>query len=172
MSTEALTWAVKAHCQSGNEKAILLVIANYVGADGTCWPGQATIASQACCSEKTVERSLKAFEERGWIERVARRRRDGSRTSDLITLMLVEHPEPIENAQPDTLSDRPEPTRHPVQANPTPCPDQPDTVTGLKRHVGRAQGRVSVVSGGRELFFGTPRQVLEEIEIAEEFGTL
>lgn len=130
MSFDAVTWAVKAPCQSGNEKAILLIIANYVGVDGTCYPGQATIAQQACCSEKTVERALKAFEERGWIERTPRRRRDGSRTSDLITLLLVPHPEPIENAQPDTVSDRPEPTRHPVQANPTPCPKSPDTMTG------------------------------------------
>ena len=65
------------------------------------------------------------------VERTPRRRRDGSRTSDLITLLLVPHPEPIENAQPDTLSDRPEPTRHPVQTNPTPCPKSPDTMTGL-----------------------------------------
>ncbi|MGV3580013.1 helix-turn-helix domain-containing protein [Brevundimonas sp.] len=138
MSVEATMWALDAPTTNATEKAILLVLANYVGVDGTCYPGQDTIAAKATCSVKSVERILAAFESRGWIKRYARRRRDGSRTSDLIEFTVAEAPERNGNTQPDTVSgsaDQPdtvsEPTRHPVQTNPTPCPNQPDTVSGL-----------------------------------------
>ena len=131
MSHRHSNWAIETVCDSGNEKAILMLLANYAGSDGTCYPGQETLARQACCSVKTVERALKVFEDRGWIERAQRRRRDGSRTSDLIRFCDVLAVEQYENAQPDTMSDRTEPTRHPVQTNPTPCPNQPDTMSGL-----------------------------------------
>lgn len=129
MSHQASHWALEQSCATATEKAILMVLASYVGADGTCYPGQDTIARQACCSVKSVERALQAFEERGWLDRTPRRRKDGSRTSDLLELKLAANPEPREQA--DTVSDRPEPTRHPVQTNPTSCPNQPDTLSGL-----------------------------------------
>ena len=127
MSHQASAWAVGQKCDSGTEKAILLVLASYIGSDGTCFPGQDTLAEQACCSVKSVERALRAFEDRGWISRAVRRRRDGSRTSDLVTFTALNHPE---KHQPDTVSDS-EPTRHGVQTNPTLCPNQPDTMSGL-----------------------------------------
>ncbi len=131
MAFEVLNWASTAPCDSATEKAVLLLLASFAGSDGACYPGQETLAQRACCSVKSVERALKAFEKRGWITRAARRRRDGSRTSDLIVICASPTAEQYENAQPDTVSDRPEPTRHPVQTNPTPCPNQPDTVSGL-----------------------------------------
>jgi len=129
MSHQASHWALEQSCATATEKAILMVLASYVGVDGTCYPGQDTIARQACCSVKSVERALQAFEERGWLERTPRRRKDGSRTSDLLELKLAANPEPREQA--DTVSDRHEPTRHPVPTNPTSCPNQPDTLSGL-----------------------------------------
>ena len=120
MSVQASTWAIEQECATATEKAVLLVIASYAGPDGSCYPGQETIARQACCSVKTVERSLAAFEERGWITRQHRQRRDGSRTSDLIHLPLAPNPESLES-QTDTESVRKNPTRHPVQSNPTQC---------------------------------------------------
>ncbi|GLK49508.1 hypothetical protein GCM10017620_24810 [Brevundimonas intermedia] len=129
MSHQASHWALEQACATATEKAILMVLASYVGTDGSCYPGQDTIARQACCSVKSVERALQAFEERGWLIRTARRRKDGSRTSDLLELTLASNPEVREQA--DTVSGRPEPTRHLVQTNPTPCPNQPDRVSGL-----------------------------------------
>ncbi len=119
MSYHASQWAIDQTCGSGTEKAILMVLASYVGSDGTCYPRQDTIARQACCSVKSVERALQAFEDRGWLGRTPRRRRDGSRTTDLLELRLAPNPEVREQA--DTVSDWPEPTRHPVQTNPTRC---------------------------------------------------
>lgn len=158
----ALSWAAEAPCETPAQKAILLMLAQYAGSDGSCYPGQVTLARQACCSEKTVERALAWFESRGWIERRVRRRANGSRTSDLILLLVVAAPERFEaacvedepddagpetggtdaehaagtdtehsrNLQPDTMSGRGGPTRHPVHSHPTSCPKSPDTMSG------------------------------------------
>lgn len=134
MSIEAMNWVMAQDnfCESGSESAILFVIASWAGVDGTCYPSQETIARKASVSTKTVERTLQAFEARGWITRTVRRRKDGSRTSDLITFLAHVSPEkPEPEHQPDTVSGSGAPTRQPVQSHPTSCPDQPDTVSGL-----------------------------------------
>ncbi|HEY1071491.1 helix-turn-helix domain-containing protein [Brevundimonas sp.] len=130
MSVQAITWALEQTCATATEKAVLLVVANYVGPDGTTFVGQETISEQACCSIKTVERSLAAFEKAGWIERERRHRKDGSRTSDLIISKGPKHPERRENDQTDNKSGRRAPNRHPVQTKQTSCPNLPDTVSG------------------------------------------
>lgn len=130
MSVQAITWALDQVCATATEKAVLLVVANYVGPDGTTFVGQETIATQACCSVKTVERSLAAFEEAGWIERERRHRKNGSRTSDLIVSIGPKHPEQRENDPTDGKSDR-SPNRQPVQkSKQTSGPNLPDCVSG------------------------------------------
>lgn len=129
MSYQASNWAIEQVCDTATEKAVLMIIASYAGPDGTLYPSQETIARQSCCSVKTVERALKTFEERGWIERTERRRHDGSRTSDLIFMVKVANPEPRE--QPDNVSGSRGTTRHPVQTKQTSCPILTDTVSGL-----------------------------------------
>lgn len=131
MSVQAITWALEQVCATATEKAVLLVVANYVGQDGTTFVGQETISEQACCSIKTVERALAVFESNGWIERERRHRKDGSRTSDLIISKGPKHPERRENIQPDTKSDRRAHNRLSVQTKQTSCPNLPDTVSGL-----------------------------------------
>lgn len=93
MSHEASAWALKAKCSSAIEKSILMVVASYVGPDGTCFPSHKTISDLSCASLRSVVRALASFEDRGWIERRERRRRDGSRTSDLIVFTAMTHPE-------------------------------------------------------------------------------
>lgn len=131
MSVQAITWALEQTCATATEKAVLLVVANYVGPDGTTFVGQETISEQACCSVKTVERALSAFEKAGWISRERRHRKDGSRTSDLIISHGPKHPERRENDQADNKSGRRSPNRQPVQTKQTSCPNLPDTVSGL-----------------------------------------
>lgn len=131
MSIQALTWALDQSCVTATEKAVLLVLANYVGAKGATFVGQETIAKQACCSVKTVERTLAGFEELGLIRRERRHRKDGSRTSDMVFLIGPNHPEKDDENLPDTVSVRGSPNRHPVQTKQTSCPNLPDTVSGL-----------------------------------------
>lgn len=130
MSVQAITWALDQTCSTATEKAVLLVVANYVGPDGTTFVGQETIAEQACCSVKTVERALSVFETAGWITRERRHRKNGSRTSDLIVSHGPNHPERRENDQTDTESAG-QPNRQPVRkSKQTSCPNLPDTVSG------------------------------------------
>ncbi|MGX5635361.1 helix-turn-helix domain-containing protein [Brevundimonas diminuta ATCC 11568] len=166
MSVQAITWALDQTCATATEKAILLVLANYVGADGTCYPGQDTIATQACCSLKSVERALAAFEDRGWIERHPRRRKDGSRTSDLIDFVATSAPDRAGKPQPDSKSGS-EPTRLPVQTNPTPCPNQPDSVSGLTTFepLGEPLGEAAAVAQAPAT---TPEPVVQLVETVVE----
>lgn len=131
MSVQAITWALDQCCATATEKAVLLVVANYIGPDGTTWVGQETIATQACCSVKTVERALSAFETAKWITRERRHRKDGSRTSDLIVSHGPNHPERRENDLTDRKSGGRSPNRQPVQTKQTCSPNLPDCVSGL-----------------------------------------
>lgn len=92
MSIQAINWAIDFEASNSSEKSILLVLANYVGGDGRCYPGQQNIGKQACCSERTVREVLRSLEERGIIRREQRRRKDGSRTSDIIVLVQFDQP--------------------------------------------------------------------------------
>lgn len=137
MSAEATFWAKRQPCTSPTEKCILLVIADYAGPDGTCYPGQATVASQACCSIKSVERALAAFEQRGWLSRTLRRRPDGYRTSDLIHFKLADNAELERSAtSPDRMSDEfsrtsPDTSSHEIGSHATPGTISPDTMSEL-----------------------------------------
>lgn len=116
MSIQAMQWALSFEAENATEKAILLVIANYSDGNGRSYPGQQNIAVQASSSERTVRRVLESLEARGIIAREERRRKDGSRTSDIIVLSAFQ--------QADKLAGSDE-------ANRPSCPNQPATMSGL-----------------------------------------
>ena len=91
MSFEALNWVARQKFRSTAGKCIALVMANYADREGTTYAGQETIADEAECTARTVRWWLAEWEkpERGAIiTRQERRRPDGYRTSDFITLHL------------------------------------------------------------------------------------
>lgn len=112
MSIEALNWAFDFEAKSSSEKAVLLALANYVGGDGRCHPGQESIAKKASCTDRTVRTVLADLEERGIIARERRERQDGSRTSDTIILLVFasqpENSSGRENANRKIMSSQPE----------------------------------------------------------------
>ena len=55
-------------------------------AAGSCWPGIRRIASDLHLSRSTVKRALDDLERAGFLERQARHRENGSRTSNLYTI--------------------------------------------------------------------------------------
>jgi DNA-binding MarR family transcriptional regulator len=100
MSLKAMTCAMALRGVTASEKLLLLALANYADEDGACFPSQARLAEDACLSLRTVVTLLAALEERGLIARERRTRRDGTRTSDAITLLFhgglsatIAHPE-------------------------------------------------------------------------------
>jgi DNA-binding MarR family transcriptional regulator len=88
MSLKAMTCAMALRGVTASEKLLLLALANYADEDGACFPSQARLAEDACLSLRTVVTLLAALEERGLIARERRTRRDGTRTSDAITLLF------------------------------------------------------------------------------------
>ena len=116
MSFEAMALAGKIKTGSIATKAVLMAIANYADEHGVSWPSQVALADYIEGSEDTVRRALEKLEGIGLITRSRRTRKDGSRTSDLITLNLTgilqaRYGEP--NPQPaETLTSN---LRHPNQ---------------------------------------------------------
>lgn len=70
------------------ERGVLTMLCNMADKrTSKLFPKHATIAGRLGISRATVVRTLAVLESLGWVERAGRRRRDGSRTSDLITIM-------------------------------------------------------------------------------------
>lgn len=67
MSVEAITWALNSTECSGNDRVVLLVLANHAWPDGShAFPAQANIARQACVSERCVRDCLRRLEADGY----------------------------------------------------------------------------------------------------------
>lgn len=88
MSIDATNWAWALVISPPAKKLILMDIADTADSRGLCWPGQQRIAKRTCCSVRTVRRYLAELESEDLISRSARRRPNGSRTSDMIKLNL------------------------------------------------------------------------------------
>jgi hypothetical protein len=143
MSVQAITWALDQPVLSVTEKVILLVLANYANEYGISWPSQKTLAENAACDERTVRRTLVRLEARGVIRRIARRRGNGSRQSDMILMSAFTGRKP---APPGMIDDDAEPgdpgpagpageARQPVRLSgcqPDTCPHPPGAVPALE----------------------------------------
>ena len=67
-------------------KAVYMYLPDRSDADGKCWPGINTIASDVKLSRSTVERALHDLEQQGYLEKTPRHRANGSSTSNLYTV--------------------------------------------------------------------------------------
>lgn len=50
------------------EKMVLLCLADYANDRGECWPAVETIAAKCSCTDRTVQKAIKALEERGALD--------------------------------------------------------------------------------------------------------
>lgn len=123
MSVQAITWALDYPVRSVTEKVILLVLANYANEYGVSWPSQKTLADQTALGERTVRRVLAAMDARGVIRRIARRRGNGSRQSDMILLAAFEGRKP---APPGMLDGEEEPGEPGPPTQPANGDNRPD----------------------------------------------
>ena len=88
MSVQALSSAFAIRGLTPSEKLVLLALANYADANLRCYPSHNTLSADTGLSERTILTVLKSLEEKQVLSREARRRGDGSRASDLITLCM------------------------------------------------------------------------------------
>lgn len=66
MSVKALSWAFDQPL-AGNEKVVLLALADHADENGSCWPSMRRLAEKACIAERTVRRILITLEEGGFV---------------------------------------------------------------------------------------------------------
>ncbi len=69
-------------------KLVALAIARRSRESGSCWAKHSTLGEDCGVSKQTVGRCLDELMEAGWLQKVGRRRSDGSRSSDRLWLTL------------------------------------------------------------------------------------
>lgn len=101
MSIYAIVWAYEQDIPNAGIKFTLVTAAQYCNDEGICWVKQETLAQDMSMGVSTVRRHLGALENQfKLIKRIERRRKDGTRTSDLIKLV------PFDN-RPNRAVDQP-----------------------------------------------------------------
>ena len=71
------------------EKMAYLTLVRYADRDNKAFPGIATLAKKMGCGETTVRKALKGLEKKGVLRIEERKKADGSRTSNLYTIVGV-----------------------------------------------------------------------------------
>jgi len=93
MSLQAITAALALRGFSSSEKLLLIAWANYADENGKCYPSQKRLAEDTGLSDRQIRTIAASLAERGLIHRLERRRPDGSRSTDLVTLVCLQQAE-------------------------------------------------------------------------------
>lgn len=88
MSVQAISQALKIRGVSPSEKLVLMVLANYADEHNRSFPSHRRLSEETGLSERTILTVMKALEARELLVRQERKRPDGSRSTDLITLNI------------------------------------------------------------------------------------
>lgn len=105
MSNAAITWAWQQKV-TPSEKLVLVALADFAHPDtNICWPGQNSIAKMTGQGKRSVVRCMRALEDKGFISRERRHRDDGSRSSDVYTL-IIQGATVAHSAKPKCQNDR------------------------------------------------------------------
>lgn len=97
-----MVWAYEQNVPHSGEKFTLVTAAQYCNDSGVCWVKQETLAEDMSMGASTVRRHLDKLEESGLILRAERRRRDGTRSSDLIKLVGFNRSNRADDDEPTT----------------------------------------------------------------------
>ena len=89
MSVKALTWAFEQPI-SGNDKVVLLSLADHANDYGECWPSINRLSQRARVSVRTVQRCLAELENAKLIVRETRNDPNGRSTSNMYRLCISE----------------------------------------------------------------------------------
>ena len=87
MSVQAITWALKQKLP-GISNSVLIVLANYADEENECFPSQGRLSEDTGWSVRAIRDAIADLEQKGLLVSAIRRRRDGSMTSCLYTLMI------------------------------------------------------------------------------------
>lgn len=142
MSSDALKWAKRQQAGGTGPKGLLLLLADYADSEHSCYPGQARLAGELECSERSVREWLAILEGRHLVRRRARMRRNGrGRSSDRYILAVDAPAAEGATAGRDTgkerRSNRQDPPEDPPSTNRQDLPEAPDGPTGTSRTTNR-----------------------------------
>ena len=87
MSIKTMTWAFSQPI-SGNEKVVLLALADFANDDGECWPSIPKIAEKAYLSVRTVQRIILILSDQGYMGFERRETKSGVPTSSKYRLFV------------------------------------------------------------------------------------
>lgn len=109
MSIKAMTWAFDQPL-AGNEKVVLLALADAAHDDGVCWPSVPRLAEKAYVSERTVQRVMQTLIEQGYVSTVARNHKNGRTAANIYLLQMDEGDKltpylPDDEGEGDSLSE-------------------------------------------------------------------
>ncbi len=90
MSWQATVWALKTRVGDPTLKILLLAIANYADADGSCFPRNETLAFDSEVSKRTIQRSLEKLVNLGLIKITQRFDKNGRQTTAQFDLIMDE----------------------------------------------------------------------------------
>lgn len=88
MSIDALSWAFNLKLPGPATKLTLLALANYADEDGLAYPSQKTLSNRTCLSQRAVRNNLLILEKEGIVIITARKRPNGSTSSNLFKLLI------------------------------------------------------------------------------------
>ena len=86
MSVKAMTWAFEQPI-SGNEKVVLLALADHANDVGECWPSISRIAEKSYVSERTVQRIISKLVKDGFLQCTIRHDTLGRTAANKYTLL-------------------------------------------------------------------------------------
>lgn len=89
MSVKAMTWAF-AQPISGNDKVVLLALADFSDDCGTCWPSIGKIAEKAFVSDRTVVRIMQGLIKDGYVFSISRNDKNGRQVANKYGLNMGE----------------------------------------------------------------------------------
>lgn len=104
MSVQSISAAFAYSAPSPTAKLVLLALANYADENDQCFPSVRRISSETGLSERAVRNAIKALTDCRAVTKEARRRRDGTQTTDLFTLNIQAAPNAVSQAAPGAVS--------------------------------------------------------------------
>ena len=87
MSIKSMTWAFSQPL-SGNEKVVLLALADFADDDGVCWPAIPKLAEKAYLSARTIQRIILTLSDQGYLFFERREATNGRPTSNMYRLIF------------------------------------------------------------------------------------
>jgi hypothetical protein len=87
-------WIIRDSNLTKNELLVYIALLNRVDSKGLAFPSIRTIAKASRTSERTVQTTLKALEDKGMLVKYLRLREDGTNQSNLYQVKVFEDPEP------------------------------------------------------------------------------